>query len=332
MPVPLLAASLAASLLLAPPVAANPIINGTETDDYEAVGGLGVRYGSGFYGPFCSGTLVASTWVLTAAHCVEALNSDYSGYQGVFIFGGDIAHGDVITYVNIADAFTYPSYSPSNPTADIGLLELTSAPSGIQPMPVNMEDVTNSWIDQDMRYVGFGVTDRYGGDAGSGVKRYADMPVWQYDSVYIYAYDPDDGQNVCSGDSGGAGFEILSNGDLELAAVNSSVFAPYGGESCRDGATAGMRVDTYLSWIDDYADVFSAGDEPDEPDDPDDSDDPDDPDDPDDTAWTDLPERPSDGDVEDWKGGCAAAPAASRVGLLSLLAGLGLFGARRRRR
>ena len=324
-----------------------PIVNGSATQDYPAVGALVIGQGGSMYASICSGTLVDANWVITAAHCVEAVNEDYSRYDTYFVIGRDLTRGQVDDYALVVDAIEFPSWNESTMAGDIGLLQL--AGNGIRsvtPMPVNSDNVTNSWVGDDMRLVGFGITRDHSNDGD--IKRTADVPVWGYDSSFIYTYDEADGQNACSGDSGGAGLEIVGSSSFELAGVISFGWAPHGGQPCEDGALGLTRVDRYLYWVEDYVDLEADADTDADADSDTDSDadadadaDADGDSDADadtDPTWdtgTDEPKRPSDVDgsaVDGWMGGCSVSPAHTSHGIGLLLALLGLSLAPRRRR
>ena len=234
-----------------------PIVNGSTTSDFPQVVTLFAVDRNGYGGNFCSGTLIAPTWVLTAAHCVEAMSSDFRGYDLYVVAGSDLDSNRGITeYVQAASWAEHPRYDAVNLQNDIGIVELTSR-MAMDFMPVNKDAISSRDMGDDYRYVGWGITSDNAQD--STKKRTADLPAYDYDGQVLYASDPTDQQNVCSGDSGGAGLEMLSGGGYELAAVNSFVFSPDGDRTpCVGGATGGTRVDAYISWIEGYTPVYNA--------------------------------------------------------------------------
>lgn len=227
---------------------APPIVNGDTTSDWPAVGTLIGCWGSCF--SYCSATLVDERWLITAAHCIEALE-DYerSGYTMWFGVGPRL--GSLTDSVQTGEAYMHPQYSSWSLDHDIGLVYLAEPMTSVEPMPINEENVDNSWSGRELTYVGYGVTSDNAGDGG--VKRYAEMPVSQFDSSFVYTLDVGEGQNICYGDSGGAALEPVEDGAYELVATNSHVFGYlYSNYMCEGGGSGAARVDAHLDWIDQF--------------------------------------------------------------------------------
>jgi hypothetical protein len=197
----------------------SPITNGALDDGDPAVVGLRIAGGPAY----CTGTLINTRVVITAAHCVRPMITVFFG--SVPPRGSD---------VDTIDARPHPLYVTSTLANDLGLL-LLSRESTVTPAGLWTQPLDESIIGAPLRIVGFGNT---GTTTSSVTRKRTGHSVIESLEPTKFAFRPTPSQ-TCEGDSGGPGF--LSSGATELlAGVTSS-----GDPQCRIFAHD-TRVDAFL--------------------------------------------------------------------------------------
>ena len=141
-----------------------PIVNGTPTSRFSGVGLVGDSY----WGNFCSGTLINSTHVLTAAHCAEGVGNT----QGRFTVNG--------TTYGTSNVYVHPNYNSygigTDQANDIAIYELSSPVTGVNPYSIYRDALQ---VGQLLTLVGFGAggTGDSGHNGDFGTKRVGTTPI-----------------------------------------------------------------------------------------------------------------------------------------------------------
>jgi len=211
----------AAALALAPLTQAGAIVNGTAATPGQFPFMASVQDGSGF--AFCGGSVIATTWVLTAAHCVpDADASDLYVVTGKTDLGA--AGGQRI---KVSKVYVNPAYA--NSAHDTALLQLSTATT-------SPAIVLSSSTDNDLEAAGAPVTVAGWGDRtptlgllSTNKLQYADLAVVSDKECgqTNFGFDGPTGvcaaallKDSCQGDSGGPLFATKAGRKVQVGVVS----------------------------------------------------------------------------------------------------------------
>lgn len=214
------------------------IIGGTTDNGDPSVVAVFAHAPGATSGSLCTGTVIASRTVLTAAHCVDPR---VVGSGQVF----EVLTGTTLALPGLAvSATTFdPAWNPNNLQNghDVGIVTLAS-PTSLAPIPFRQTAYNSTLAGQSIRIVGYGTNNHTGG--GAGTKRTATTNVDSFDSRFIVIGSTN--RQTCHGDSGGPAFQTI-NGVSTIVGITSfgsdlSFFQCFGGGS-------DTRVDVYAAFI-----------------------------------------------------------------------------------
>jgi hypothetical protein len=188
---------------------------------------IGSMTGGGPGSIYCSATLIAPRWVLTANHCGVSTSD-------TFCVG---SKSSTATCFDVARVVNHGS-------RDTSLLELeedvTAELSDVEPIPFIGEAIGSSWVGRKAEGAGFGQT-----HTGSSGRRYFTAePIISVSGDYV-SVDGQGQRGLCYGDSGGPLLAYASDGSARVIGDLTG-----GDGSCVDVDNY-TRIDLSRDWIED---------------------------------------------------------------------------------
>ena len=198
---------------------------------------------------FCSGTLIDTQWIMTAAHCVDTI--------GTPVITAQIGHADITEPLNLAfvdKIIISPNYNSSTMYGDIALLHITT-PQYVTTMTLPYSYASSSELYEGMQMRVYGWGETYAGVTETDAEatpylQTATLTLQEYNSSFPdHIFAGDYGKDTCFGDSGSP---LLNDDDgIQYGITSFGVAASYTDYTCGTGIPGGYTdVSHYSNWID----------------------------------------------------------------------------------
>jgi secreted trypsin-like serine protease len=193
-------------------------------------------------GSICTGTVIAPTTVLTAAHCVDPRVVGDGNVFDVYV-GTQLGENPPLA---VASVKFDPAFDVNNLEGghDIAVVKLAQ-PTALAPLPVNRGALGKGPV----RLVGFGMSTHANFPnvpSGVGVKRQVTTTIQSATDTLVTIGDTSN--QTCHGDSGGPAFQVIDGQEVIIGVtsfgsdLSTDIVCLFGGTD--------TRVDAYTAFID----------------------------------------------------------------------------------